>query len=160
MAEGGDAPEARLVDFDDEDCPRRPATARRFSCKCSTRAVRADVHKDTIVACVRCVSPPMHQEVRSFGSTTTELLALADWLAEHDCSHVAMEATGAYWKPVWHVLEGRVRAGAGQRGAHPQRALGARPDVNDAMWIADLLAHGLIRSSCAAAAGRSSSCAT
>ena len=46
------------------------------------------MHKDTIVACVRCVSPPMHQEVRSFGSTTTELLALADWLAEHGCTHV------------------------------------------------------------------------
>src|SRR5438105_2037825 len=53
-----------------------------------TRCAGLDVHKDTIVACVRCVSPPMHQEVRSFGSTTTELLALADWLAEHGCTHV------------------------------------------------------------------------
>jgi transposase len=110
------------------------------------RCAGLDVHKDTIVACVRCVSPPMHQEVRSFGSTTTELLALADWLAEHDCSHVAMEATGVYWKPVWHVLEDEfelVLANA----AHIRNVPGRKTDVNDAMWIADLLAHGLIRSS-------------
>src|SRR5678809_1336003 len=111
-----------------------------------SRCAGLDVHKDTIVACVRCVSPPMHQEVRSFGSTTTELLALADWLAEHDCSHVAMEATGVYWKPVWHVLEGEfelVLANA----SHIRNVPGRKTDVNDAMWIADLLAHGLIRSS-------------
>ena len=111
-----------------------------------TRCAGLDVHKDTIVACVRCVSPPMHQEVRSFGATTTELLALADWLGEHDCSHVAMEATGVYWKPVWHVLESEfelVLANA----AHIRNVPGRKSDVNDAMWIADLLAHGLIRSS-------------
>jgi transposase len=88
----------------------------------------------------------MHQEVRSFGTTTTELLALADWLAEHDCTHVAMEATGVYWKPVWHVLEDEfelVLANA----AHIRNVPGRKTDVNDAMWIADLLAHGLIRSS-------------
>jgi transposase len=110
------------------------------------RCAGLDVHKDTIVACVRCVSPPMHQEVRSFGSTTTELLALADWLAEHGCTHVAMEATGVYWKPVWHVLEDEfelVLANA----AHIRNVPGRKSDVNDAMWIADLLAHGLIRSS-------------
>jgi hypothetical protein len=67
-----------------------------------TRCAGLDVHEDTILACVRCVSPPIHQEVRSFGSTTTELLALAHWLAEHGCTDVAMEATGVYWKPVWH----------------------------------------------------------
>ena len=111
-----------------------------------TRCAGLDVHKDTIVACVRCVSPPMHQEVRSFGSTTTELLALADWLAEHSCTHVAMEATGVDWKPVWHVLEGEfelVLANA----AHIRNVPGRKTDVNDAMWIADLLAHGLIRAS-------------
>jgi len=88
----------------------------------------------------------MHQEVRSFGATTTELLKLADWLAEHDCTHVAMEATGVYWKPVWHVLEDEfelVLANA----AHIRNVPGRKTDVNDAMWIADLLAHGLIRSS-------------
>ena len=86
------------------------------------RCAGLDVHKDTVVACVRCVSPPMHQQVRSFGTTTAELLGLADWLGEHGCTHVAMEATGVYWKPVWHVLEAELGAGAGQRGAHPQRA--------------------------------------
>jgi transposase len=84
--------------------------------------------------------------VRSFGTTTTQLLELADWLAEHDCTHVAMEATGVYWKPVWHVLEAEfelVLANA----AHIRNVPGRKTDVNDAMWIADLLAHGLIRSS-------------
>ena len=111
-----------------------------------SRCAGLDVHKDTIVACVRCVSAPEHHEVRSFESTTTGLLALADWLAGHECTHVAMETTGVYWKPVWHILEGSfelVLANA----AHIRNVPGRKTDVNDAMWIADLLAHGLIRSS-------------
>src|SRR6476469_6216235 len=111
------------------------------------RCAGLDVHKDTIVACVRCVSPPLHQEVRSFGSTTTGLLALADWLAENGCTHVAMEATGVYWRPVWHVLaEGGfvlVLANAAQVKNVP----GRKTDVGDATWLAELLAHGLIRAS-------------
>ncbi len=110
------------------------------------RCAGLDVHKDTIVVCVRCVSAPVHQEVRSFGTTTSQLLALADWLAEHACTHVGMEATGVYWKPVWHILEDEfelVLANA----AHIRNVPGRKTDVNDAMWIADLLAHGLIRSS-------------
>jgi transposase len=110
------------------------------------RCAGLDVHKDTIVACVRCVSPPVHHEVRSFDSTTRGLLELADWLAAHGCTHVAMEATGVYWKPVWHVLEDSfelVLANA----QHIRNVPGRKTDVNDATWIADLLAHGLIRSS-------------
>ena len=110
------------------------------------RCAGLDVHKDTIVACVRCVSPPAHHEVRSFDSTTRALLELADWLAAHGCTHVAMEATGIYWKPVWHVLEDGfelILANA----QHIRNVPGRKTDVNDAMWIADLLAHGLIRSS-------------
>lgn len=110
------------------------------------RCAGLDVHKDTIVACVRCVSPPVHHEVRSFDSTTRGLLELTDWLASHGCTHVAMEATGVYWKPVWHVLEDGfelVLANA----QHIRNVPGRKTDVNDAMWIADLLAHGLIRSS-------------
>ena len=110
------------------------------------RCAGLDVHKDTVVACVRCVSPPTHQEVQSFATTTSGLLALADWLASHACTHVAMEATGVYWKPIWHVLEGRfelVLANA----QHIRNVPGRKTDVNDAMWIADLLAHGLIPSS-------------
>jgi len=110
------------------------------------RCAGLDVHKDIIVACVRCVSAPTHQEVRSFGSTTAGLLALSDWLTEHACTHVAMEATGVYWKPVWHILEGHfelILANA----QHIRNVPGRKTDVNDAMWIADLLAHGLIRAS-------------
>jgi transposase len=110
------------------------------------RCAGLDVHKDSVVASVRCVSPPVHQEVRSFRTTTSDLFALAEWLASHGCTHVAMEATGVYWKPVWHLLEGQfelVLANA----QHIRNVPGRKTDVNDAMWIGDLLAHGLIRSS-------------
>ncbi len=110
------------------------------------RAAGLDVHKDLVVASVRCVSEPMHREVRSFGTTTGALLALGDWLDSHGCTHVAMEATGVYWKPIWHLLEERfelVLANA----QHIRNVPGRKTDVNDATWIADLLAHGLIRSS-------------
>jgi len=110
------------------------------------RCAGLDVHKDVIVACVRCVSTPVHQEVRSFHSTTNGLQSLDEWLSSHACTHVAMEATGVYWKPVWHILEADfelVLANA----AHIKNVPGRKTDVNDATWIADLLAHGLIRSS-------------
>ncbi len=110
------------------------------------RCAGLDIHKDTVVACVRCVSRPQQREVRTFGTTTRELTALAEWLASNGCTHVAMEATGVYWRPVWHILEGRfelVLANA----QHIRNVPGRKTDVNDATWIADLLAHGLIRSS-------------
>lgn len=105
-----------------------------------------DVHKDTVVACVRCVVEPLAHEVRTFGTTTSELFALADWLTAHGYTHVAMEATGVYWKPVWHILEGRVELVLAN-AHHIRNVPGRKTDVNDATWIADLLAHGLIRSS-------------
>lgn len=86
------------------------------------------------------------QQVRSFGTTTSGLLALADWLESFGVEHVAMEATGVYWKPVWHVLEADfepVLANA----AHVKNVPGRKTDANDATWLADLLAHGLIRAS-------------
>ena len=110
------------------------------------RCAGLDVHKDVVVAAVRCVSVPRHSEVRSFATTTSGLLALSEWLASHACTHVAMEATGVYWKPVWHVLEGNfelVLANA----QHVRNVPGRKTDVGDAAWIADLLAHGLIRGS-------------
>ena len=110
------------------------------------RCAGLDVHKDSVVACIRCVSAPTHREVRTFGTTTRALFELAEWLEEHGVTHVAMEATGVYWKPVWHVLEGSfelVLANA----LHIRNVPGRKTDVNDATWIADLLAHGLIRSS-------------
>lgn len=111
------------------------------------RCAGLDVHKPTVVACVRIArdGPPL-QEVRTFPTTTSGLLALTDWLESFGVTYVAMEATGAYWKPVWHVLEGHfelVLANA----AHVKNVPGRKTDVNDAMWLADLLAHGLIRAS-------------
>src|SRR5439155_16082730 len=106
-----------------------------------------DVHQQTVVACARVGSgKTVTHAVRTFGSTTPELLALSDWLATHGCTHVAMESTGVYWKPVWHVLDGHfelVLANA----MHIRNIPGRKSDVNDATWIADLLAHGLIRGS-------------
>ena len=110
------------------------------------RCAGLDVHKDTVVACVRCVSPPVHQEVRQFATTTTGLLALGDWLAVHGCTHIAMEATGIYWKPVWYVLEGRFALTLAN-AQHVRNVPGRKTDVNDPTGLADLLAHGLIRSS-------------
>jgi len=110
------------------------------------RCAGLDVHKDTVVACVRCVSEPEHHETRSFATTTRGLLALGEWIVEHGCSHVAMEATGIYWRPVWHVLEGQAELVLAN-AQHIKNVPGRKTDVNDAMWIADLLAHGLIRSS-------------
>lgn len=110
------------------------------------RCAGLDVHKDMVMARVRCVSEPLHDEVRSFATTTKALLEMADWLMEHAVTHVAMEATGVYWKPIWHLLEEHfelVLANA----QHIKNVPGRKTDANDAAWIADLLAHGLIRSS-------------
>jgi transposase len=110
------------------------------------RCAGLDLHKDSVVARIRCVTTPLHDEVRTFGTTTSELMALSEWLASHHVTHVAMEATGVYWKPVWHLLEGDfdlVLANA----QHIKNVPGRKTDVNDATWIAELLAHGLIRSS-------------
>jgi len=106
-----------------------------------------DVHQQTVVACVRVGSgKTVTYAVRTFGTTTQELLALSDWLSTLGCTHVALESSGVYWKPVWHILDGHfelVLANA----MHIRNIPGRKSDVNDATWIADLLAHGLIRSS-------------
>ena len=111
------------------------------------RCAGLDVHKDLVVACVRQVEGRQAtHEVQRFATTTRGLLELRAWLESHGCTHVAMEATGAYWKPVWHVLEDGfelVLANA----AHIRNVPGRKSDVNDAVWISDLLAHGLIRAS-------------
>lgn len=111
------------------------------------RCAGLDVHKDSVVACARVmVGASARHETKTFGTVTSELLALSEWLSSHGCTHVAMEATGIYWKPIWHVLEGDfelVLANA----AHIRNVPGRKSDVNDATWIADLAAHGLIRGS-------------
>ena len=107
------------------------------------RCAGLDVHKETVVACARLGKDHTTQ---TFATTTIGLLALADWLEKHGCSHVAMEATGVYWKPVWHVLEDRFELLLAN-AAHVKNVPGRKTDVKDAEWLADLLAHGLIRSS-------------
>ena len=111
------------------------------------RCAGLDVHKDSVVACARIATGgAVGQTVETFGTTTTGLLRLLDWLNEHGCTHVAMEASGEFWKPVWHVLDESfelVLANA----AHIKNVPGRKTDVADATWIADLLAHGLIRAS-------------
>jgi transposase len=111
------------------------------------RCAGLDVHKDTVVACTRiAVDGKIEQHVETFATTTSGLMALSDWLERHEVTHVAMEATGVYWKPVWHVLEGDVELVLAN-AAHIKNVPGRKTDVNDATWIADLLAHGLIRAS-------------
>lgn len=110
------------------------------------RCAGLDVHKDVVVAAVRCVSEPVHHEVRSFGTTTGELMSLSEWLESHGCTHVVMEATGVYWKPVWHLLEENLELVL-VNAQHVKNVPGRKTDVADAMWLAELLAHGLVRSS-------------
>ena len=106
-----------------------------------------DVHAREVVACSRVVSAEaVNREVRSYATDTSGLIACREWLRSRGCTHVAMESTGVYWKPVWHVLEGAfelVLANAKQVRNMP----GRKSDANDATWLAELLAHGLIRAS-------------
>ena len=85
-------------------------------------------------------------------------MALSSWLIEAKVTHVAMEATGVYWKPVWHVLCGDFKLILAN-AAHIRNVPGRKSDANDATWIADLLAHGLIRAS-SCRRNRSRNCAT
>lgn len=111
------------------------------------RCAGLDVHMEVVVACARWpVGAVVHHETKEFATTTSGLLQLADWLEERGCTHAAMEATGVYWKPVWHMLEGRVELLLAN-AAHVRNVPGRKSDVNDARWLADLLAHGLIRAS-------------
>ena len=111
------------------------------------RCAGLDVHKKEVVACLRlAIRGKASYEVRRFSTTTQGLIELADWLEQAGCTHVAMEATGVYWKPVWHMLEGRFQQILAN-AAHIKGVPGRKSDMNDATWIADLLAHGLIRAS-------------
>jgi transposase len=112
------------------------------------RVAGLDVHKATVVACVRVMAgAKVVRESRSFETTTAGLLELLDWLRESRCSHVAMEATGVYWKPVWNILSDGDFELILANAAHIKNVPGRKTDMNDAMWIADLVACGLIRPS-------------
>lgn len=106
-----------------------------------------DVHQQSVVAGARLmVGQTVRRELSTFGTTTADLRALADWLTHQGVTHVALESTGVYWKPGWQVLQGqfdRLLANP----LHVRNIPGRKTDVNDATWIADLLAHGLIRGS-------------
>lgn len=107
-----------------------------------------DVHKDTVVSCVRhMVNGKVRTEVKTFKTTTQELMALSDWLSAEGVTHIGMEATGVYWKPVWHILSDGEFELVLANAAHVKNVPGRKTDVNDATWLADLMAHGLIRPS-------------
>jgi len=107
------------------------------------RCCGLDVHKKSVVA---CVITPEGQEIRTFGTMTRDLLELGDWLGARGVTHVAMESTGVFWKPVYNLLEGRF-ALLVVNAQHIKAIPGRKTDVKDAAWIADLLRHGLLRGS-------------
>ena len=118
------------------------------------RVAGLDVHKAMIVACVRIMAGgKISRECRTFETSTAGLEALLGGLTQSGCTHVAMEATGVYWKPVWNILsDGEFELIPGSspgtaNAAHIKNVPGRKTDVNDAMWIADLVACGLIKAS-------------
>jgi transposase len=107
-----------------------------------------DVHKKNVVVCVRRLDPAgkVRQEVRTYSTMTRDLLALGDWLVSQGVSHAALESTGVYWKPVFNLLEDRVRVIL-VNAEHIKQVPGRKTDVKDCAWIAQLLHHGLLKAS-------------
>jgi transposase len=107
-----------------------------------------DVHKKTVVACRRWTQRDgtVKEEVRTFGTTTPELLGMTDWLREWGVSIVAMESTGEYWKPIYNLLEGEVEVIL-VNASHVKQVPGRKTDVKDAAWLAELLSYGLLKAS-------------
>lgn len=107
------------------------------------RCCGLDVHKKMVVA---CVITDEGKQIRSFGTLTSQLLELSDWLSRHAVTHVAMESTGVYWKPIYNILEEGFEVLL-VNAKHVKIVPGRKTDVKDAEWIADLLRHGLLRAS-------------
>ena len=107
-----------------------------------------DVHQKTVTVCTLLGEPGSDPKVekRTFGTSTNQLLEMSDWLAEQAITHVAMESTGTYWRPVWAILEGRFDLTL-CNAAHIKQVPGRKTDQKDAEWIADLLRHGLLKKS-------------
>ena len=103
-----------------------------------------DVHKKSVVA---CAITPEGKEIRTFGTMTADILQLCDWLTSKGCTHVAMESTGVYWKPIYNLLEASEMALLVVNARDIKAVPGRKTDVRDAEWIADLLRHGLLRGS-------------
>jgi transposase len=112
------------------------------------RSCGLDVHQATVVACllVGAADRKPRKEVRTFGTMTTDLIRLRDWLRGEGCTHVGMESTGIYWMPVFTILEGEFELIVGN-AMHIKQVPGRKTDVKDSEWIADLVRHGLIRKS-------------
>src|SRR3954468_14094444 len=112
------------------------------------RCCGLDVHKREVVACVVTTGPDgtPGKTIRAFGTMTPDILALADWLAAHEVSHVAMESTGVYWKPIWNLLEDQFELLL-VNARHVKAVPGRKTDVRDCEWLADLLRHGLLTGS-------------
>lgn len=108
------------------------------------RCAGLDVHKQTVTGCV--ITPGV-RETRTFGTMTAPLLELVAWLQHHGVTHVAMESTGVYWKPVYNLLEGSGIEVLVVNAQHIKQVPGRKTDVKDAAWIAELLRHGLLRGS-------------
>src|SRR5437773_113378 len=104
------------------------------------RCAGLDVHKKTVVACLLLTAPSgqVSQEVRTFSTTTAGLLALSDWLVSHGVTHVAMESTGIYWRPVFNILESRCELIL-VNAQHMKAIPGHKTDIKDSAWIAQLL---------------------
>jgi transposase len=113
------------------------------------RCCGLDVHKKTVVACVLFTQPTgqVERAVRTFGTMTADLLALSDWLAGLGVTHVAMESTGVYWRPVFNLLEDDERTVVLVNPQHMRAVPGRKTDVKDSEWLADLLRHGLVQPS-------------
>ncbi len=112
------------------------------------RCAGLDVHKDTVVACVRTPGEGGRREqlTRTFGTMTVELLALRDWLGAMGTTLAAMESTGVYWKPVFYVLEDAMECWV-LNARHMRNVPGRKTDIADAEWICQLAEHGLVRPS-------------
>jgi transposase len=115
---------------------------------CYTVCCGLDVHKKSVAACLRTPGPDGQRvaQVRTFATTTRALIELADWLVVAGCTHVAMESTGIYWRPVYQILEERMTVLL-VNAAHVSKVPGRKTDVKDCEWLAELLEHGLLRGS-------------
>ena len=112
------------------------------------RCAGLDVHKKTVVACVLLTAATgrLSKEVRTFATTTVGLLALRAWLSSQGVTHVGMESTGVYWRPVFNLLESTVEVIL-VNAQHIKALPGRKTDIRDSEWLADLLRHGLVRPS-------------
>jgi len=108
------------------------------------RCCGLDVHKRTVVACFLADE---ESETRTFGAMTGDIVELSDWLSGKGCTHVAMESTGVYWKPIYNILEGTGLTVLVVNAHHIKAVPGRKTDIRDAEWIADLLRHGLLKPS-------------